>query len=176
MPSTSSTASRIIHAELLTPTRFAPFGAVLEAGENEGRLVNQGRARRIDGSRDLSHEAGTRPVVDLYRIEQSKLPFTITCFERHPLSCQIFTPMSCARFLVVVAPAEECGGPDFSRAVAFLGQGDQAVCYGRGIWHAPMVALEGPALMAMSMWEAGDDRDCEEFSLGVQQSLIVDVE
>ena len=173
MPTASNSTSRIIHAETLTAARFVPFGIVLEAGGETGRLVNQGRARRIEGARYLSHERATKPVLDLYQIAQSQLPFAVTCFERHPLSCQIFTPMVCARYLVVVTLPDETGRPDVSRAVAFLGHGAQAVCYGKGTWHAPMIALDEPALMTMLMWESGEAADCEEFSLGDELRLSI---
>lgn len=173
MSTSSSDASRIIQAEPLTAAGFAPFGTVLEAGDKAGRLVNQGRGQRIEGVRNLSHQEAMTPVVDLYRIDRSELPFSVSFFERHPLSSQIFTPMSCARYLVVVAPDGVDGNPDIFRAVAFLGHGAQAVCYRRGAWHAPMIALDEPALMTMLMWEAGDPWDCEEFSVGSQPGLIV---
>lgn len=173
MSNSSSAGSRILQAEPLTAAGFASFGTVLEAGDKPGRVVNQGRAQRIEGDRNLSHQEAMTPVVDLYRIDRSELPFSVSFFERHPLSSQIFTPMSCARYLVVVAPDDADGNPDISRAVAFLGRGMQAICYRRGTWHAPMVALDESALMTMLMWEAGDPWDCEEFSLGEQRSLIV---
>ena len=166
-------AHRALHAQPLSAEPFAPFGSVIEIGTRTGRPVNQGRAQRIDGTRALAHADGTTPVVDLYRVETSSLPFTVDCLERHPLSCQIFTPMRCARYLVIVAPADAAGKPDLARALAFAGAQDQAICYGAGVWHAPMIALDEIAIMTMTMWEAGDARDCEEFRLSADQGLVV---
>jgi ureidoglycolate lyase len=164
---------RIIRAEPLTAARFSAFGAVVEAGNQAGRLVNQGRARRLEGIRAFSHEQGTVPVVDLYQVDRSELPFKVSCFERHPLSDQVFTPIECARYLVIAAPENADGQPDLSRVSAFVGQPTQGICYRRGAWHAPMIALDTRALMSMLMWEAGDSRDCEEFWLDAGGDLIV---
>jgi ureidoglycolate lyase len=164
---------RTIRAQPLSADAFAPFGSVIEIASRTGRPVNQGRAQRIDGTRDLGHAAGTTPMVDLYRVETSKLPFTVDCLERHPLSCQIFTPMHCARYLVIVAPTGTDDKPDLSRALAFIGNQEQAISYGAGVWHAPMIALDDSAVMTMTMWEAGDARDCEEFWLPSDQGLVV---
>lgn len=165
----------IIRAEPLTTVRFAPFGTVADAGgANSGRSVNQGRARRVPGIDGLSHEsAAATPVLDFYRIAPSTLPFAVTCLERHPLSSQVFVPMTPASFMVVVA-AEDRGRPDLSRVMAFIGDGTQVVHYRPGTWHAPMVALGAPCLMTMLMWQTGDTRDCEEFSdfAGLELSVV----
>lgn len=163
----------MLHAQPLTADAFAPFGSVIAIGGRTGRPVNQGRAQRIDGTRDLAHAIDTKPVVDLYRVEASALPFKADCLERHPLSCQIFTPMHCARYLVIVAPTGTDDRPDLARALAFIGNPEQVVCYEAGVWHAPMIALDDIAVMTMTMWEAGDARDCEEFWLPADHALVV---
>jgi ureidoglycolate lyase len=174
MPDSSHPAPKVIRAEPLRAERFSPFGTVLEAGDQAGRLVNQGRARRLGGIRAFSPEQGTTPVMDLYQVDRSELPFKVSCFERHPLSDQVFTPMDCARYLVIVAVADANGQPDMSRVSAFVASREQGVCYRRGTWHAPMIALDEPALMTMLMWEAGDSRDCEEFWIDAGHDLVVE--
>jgi ureidoglycolate lyase len=164
---------RTIQAQPLSAEQFAPFGSIIEVSDKTGRLVNQGRAQRIGGTRDLAHATSTKPVVDLYRVGKSELPFKVDCLERHPLSCQIFTPMRCSRYLVIVAPADPAGKPDISHALAFIGAATQAICYGAGVWHAPMIALDDTAVMTMTMWEAGDARDCEEFWLAPEHGLTI---
>jgi ureidoglycolate lyase len=171
MPASSS---QFIRAEPLTAARFAAFGTVLEVGDKTGKLVNQGRARRLEGIRTFSHQPAMGPVVDLYQVDRSFLPFKVSCFERHPLSDQVFTPMACARYLVIVAPDDAIGQPDRSRVCAFVAGSTQGVCYRKGTWHAPMITLDAPALMTMLMWEAGDSRDCEEFWLDADRDLIVE--
>jgi ureidoglycolate lyase len=155
-----------IGAEPANVATFAPYGALLaiDSADDAGRPVNQGRARRHPGLRDLAHDAAaSRPVIDIYRIEPSTLPFSLVCLERHPLTAQVFAPLAAARLLVVVAP-DAGGRPDIARARAFVT--DRAIVHYRaGVWHAPLVALDAPARLAMLMWETGDARDCEEFVL-----------
>lgn len=99
--------------------------------------------------------------------------FPVTVLERHPYTAQTFIPLTAdptKRYLVVVAPslppspADERlpvpatpgrfrplpgrGLPDLSRLHAFVATGKQAVTYGAGTWHGPMVAL-GDAGTAM---------------------------
>ena len=127
-----------ICAARLTSEGFARFGTVVVAdGAGRGRSVNQGRARRIPGIDDLSHDpAAGKPVLDIYSIEPSQLPFTASCLERHPLSSQVFIPVACARFLVVIAASDAAGQPDLTQVLAFIGDGTQIVHYRKGVWHA----------------------------------------
>lgn len=100
----------------------------------------------------------------------SSLLLPIRILERHPFTTQTFIPLGAAdsrrryryRYLVVVAPSLPPGGPDDGGLLpvpgsgrgrrglpdvrglrAFVGSAGQAVTYGAGTWHAPMVALAG---------------------------------
>jgi ureidoglycolate lyase len=98
--------------------------------------------------------------------------FPVRILERHPYTTQTFTPLGQAgRYLVIVAPslppgladaglpvpsedsdATQSAGvslpgrgvPDVRRLRAFVATAGQAVTYGAGTWHAPMVALGKP--------------------------------
>jgi ureidoglycolate lyase len=147
----------------LTAEAFAPFGSLAALDTAGGRSVNQDRGRRIPGLSDLAHDsAAIRPVLDVYHLKPSPLPFAIACFERHVLTSQVFIPIRCARLLIAVAPDDANGQPDVARAHAFVAGGDTIIHYRAGVWHSPLVALDGPAVLSMVMWEAGDARDCEE--------------
>ncbi|KAM0333180.1 hypothetical protein ACHAQA_001840 [Verticillium albo-atrum] len=132
--------------------------------------------------------------------------FRVRVLERHPFTTQTFSPLapppSCA-YLVIVAPslapgpADEGlptptpaagqkttpgrGLPDLKGLRAFIATGRQAVTYGAGTWHAPMVAL-GPAGAAVdfvvTQFANGvADEDCQEavFGEGRDGSVVVQV-
>ena len=96
--------------------------------------------------------------------------FLIKILERHPYTTQTFIPLGLsakevaeARYLIIVAPSlppsqvDEAlpvpstsdgrpdlpgrGLPDLTRIRAFIADGSQAVTYGAGTWHAPMVVI-----------------------------------
>lgn len=90
--------------------------------------------------------------------------FDVAVLERHPFTTQTFSPLasSASAYLVVVAPSlppadgdrhlpvprdpdlPGRGLPDLSRLAAFVATSAQAVTYGAGTWHAPMVVLGEP--------------------------------
>ncbi|WYZ41800.1 hypothetical protein EsH8_V_000695 [Colletotrichum jinshuiense] len=116
--------------------------------------------------------------------------FRVTVLERHPFTTQTFVPFaasagaSSAAYLVIVAPtlptpspqtetlpAPQTGGkgrglPDLKGLKAFVAYPGQAVTYGAGTWHAPMVALgpQGTAIdFVVSQFASGVGlEDCQE--------------
>ncbi|KIW22633.1 uncharacterized protein PV07_10912 [Cladophialophora immunda] len=124
--------------------------------------------------------------------------FRVSILERHPYTTQTFSPLglsaasdSSTFFLVVVAPSlpssttavKSTGSetaianpPDLARLRAFLARGDQAVTYGPGTWHAPMVVLgqrRVDFLVTQFVNGVAED-DCQEVLLG-QNDIGIDL-
>lgn len=126
----------------------------------------------------------------------SERVFPVVVLERHPYTNQTFIPLTAdsrKRYLVIVAPtlppspADQklpvptkplAGGPqlpgrglpDITQLRAFIATSEQAVTYGTGTWHSPMVAL-GPAGTALDfvVIQFANNvaiEDCQEVSLG----------
>jgi ureidoglycolate lyase len=123
----------------------------------------------------------------------------IKMLERHPFTTQTFVPLSSSedattttRYLVVVAPSLAPGAlddglpvptgteaaalglpgrglPDLSRLRAFVATGRQAVTYGAGTWHAPMIALVRPDtaidFVVVQFANGTAVEDCQEVAL-----------
>lgn len=129
--------------------------------------------------------------------------FEVNILERHPYTTQTFTPLSASaskaadgqhRYLVIVAPnlqtatvphsqrAESSvrSPPDLSGLKAFIATTDQAITYGAGTWHAPMVALglAGSALdFVVTQFKNGvGNDDCQMVSFGTSTEGTVCVE
>ena len=144
-----------LRVQNLTPAAYAPYGEVLSAPSVPGReyfdcsLANA----RADAWPSLS-------VVLKLPIE--RLPIEADLFERHEFSSQTFVPLDVSRWLIVVCPHASSGGPDVSRAVAFLAGPDQGITYGMNVWHHGLTVLDRPARFAVFMWRNGSAGD-EEF-------------
>jgi ureidoglycolate lyase len=127
-------------ATALTREAFAPFGQVIAADEAARHYpINGGTTERYHdlANVDVSAEGG-RALISIFRAQPRTLPFAVTMLERHPLGSQAFVPLTRLPYLVVVAPAE-----DVTAMRAFLVTGGIGVSYARGIWHHPLLALEG---------------------------------
>jgi len=132
--------------------------------------------------------------------------FPVEILERHPYTSQTFIPLGLsraqqheARYLVIVAPslppspADEAlpvpaptntrghlpgrGLPDLSRLRAFMAMGSQAVTYGPGTWHAPMVVVgKRPVDFVVVQFANGVGiEDCQEAELSKQKGRGISV-
>jgi ureidoglycolate lyase len=145
---------RII-ATPLTTEAFAPFGDVLTAPAEFGRVYFDAGLRTT--------RPGARPSLSVAHVGPlAVLPLEAKVMERHEFSSQSFLPLDIGRWLVVVAPPGAGGGPDPARAVAFLAGPGQGVTYHAGTWHHPLTVLDRPARLAVFMWRDGTSTD-EEF-------------
>ncbi|MFW5681159.1 MAG: ureidoglycolate lyase [Pseudomonadota bacterium] len=144
-----------IRVEPLTVEAFRPFGDVLEPPAGAGRVYFDTSLR--------NDRPNVGPSLSLSRVEAAKnLPLTAVQMERHPASSQSFVPLAPIPFLVLVAPHAAGGGPDMTRARAFVAEGGVGVTYGADVWHHPLTVLEAPAGFAVFMWRDGSPGD-EEF-------------
>ncbi|KAJ5306700.1 hypothetical protein PENANT_c003G00168 [Penicillium antarcticum] len=123
--------------------------------------------------------------------------FDVRILERHPFTNQTFIPVDLSShekvgeegedeplFLVVVAPTlkgktatakNEAGEvvtirdpPDLENVKAFVARGGQAVTYGVGTWHAPMVVLGKRRVdfVVVQFVNGVGDEDCQEAAFG----------
>lgn len=161
----------LLKAVPLTAAAFAPFGEVIEVGGRIPRLINDGTCERYDDLApvDVSADAG-RPLINVFKAEPRKLPFTVRSLERHPLSSQAFYPLDGTPFLVVVAHPGE--GPWAQRIRAFRATGDQGVSYRRNTWHHGLLAV-GRTSRFLVIDRGGPGQNCDEIS--IDPPIIVDL-
>ncbi|WP_425046923.1 ureidoglycolate lyase [Primorskyibacter sp. S87] len=146
-----------IKIQPLTAEAFAPFGDLLEVGDEPDKIINQGMCGRYHDLAELDFADG-RAGISLFKGKPRSLPMTLELVERHPEGSQAFLPMSEEPFLVVVAP-DVNGTP--GQPVAFLTQPGQGVNYHRGVWHGVLAPLSNPGLFAV-VDRIGDGDNLEE--------------
>jgi ureidoglycolate lyase len=141
--------------EPLTAAAFHEFGNVGEMPRAPGRA---------DFSTDLrSERAAAQPSLSVVRVEALRqFPLTVTQLERHEFSSQTFLPLDVSRWLLIVCPHSQIGGPDLRAARAFLAGPADIVTYRMNTWHHPLTVLDRPASFCVLMWRDGSALD-EEF-------------
>lgn len=134
--------------------------------------------------------------------------FDVCILERHPYTTQTFIPLNVAEhwpqqrqsneagdslYLVIVAPSRMgetstantsegtvtvTNPPDLSKIEAFVAQRGQAVTYGAGTWHAPMVVMGQRRVdFAVVQFANGvGDEDCQEVEFGKGIEVEIKIE
>ena len=148
-----------IRALPITPERFAPYGDVIHASADSKAAMNDARFERFSRLAEVDAE-GRHASISIARCKMpTSLPYRFDLIERHPLGSQAFIPLSHFKFFVVVAPAAESAEPEDLRA--FVTNGSQGVNYHKGVWHMPMIALDGGQEFLIVDCGA-DGENCEE--------------
>lgn len=165
-----------IVARPLTPDAYAPYGEVIAASPRgePGKPANQGTARRYDRVASIENlrPSGATLNVSVFRCAPRQAsPLRVELLEKHPGSTQVFIPMNARRYLVVVARGD--ARPDLSTLAAFVASGAQGISYFPGVWHHPMIALDGSIDFTCLVWEDGSEGDCVEVSLSEAERPLV---
>ena len=158
--------------------------------------ANQGTALKaspaspwVDTYDKSSSHATHKPTISMFTCfpreliqekERRSLVFPVNILERHPYTTQTFVPMGLSpvdqstKYLVIVAPSKQPtedlphrGPPDLANVRAFVACGQQAVTYGAGVWHAPMVVLGEKRIdfVVVQSTNGVPEDDCQEVAI-----------
>lgn len=134
---------------------------------DKDRNANQGTAIKINQVSDITYGGPNKsitPNINFFRCFTqphlkrcfsneilNDVTHTVKLLEQHPLSSQTFIPLGGPineySYLVIVAlpnkqeSNEEKNVPDITTLKSFLCKGNQAITYGKGVWHAPMIVV-----------------------------------
>ncbi|KAM0254711.1 hypothetical protein ACHAQJ_006492 [Trichoderma viride] len=149
------------HASSLPPNAFSA---------NQGSAIQYRNVSRLKNLYDQAPSGKGEPIMSIFvcaargGAESSSTGaniYRVRHLERHPFTAQTFTPIksTASTYLVIVAPSlppspedqalpvpagdglPGRGFPDLRRLRAFIATNSQAVTYGAGTWHSPMVVL-----------------------------------
>ncbi|MBL1430747.1 MAG: ureidoglycolate lyase [Robiginitomaculum sp.] len=149
-----------LNIEPLTAKEFAIFGQVIEIGDNDPILINDGNAKRYNTAADLQFTDG-KAVVSIFRSQPLARPIVLRKMECHDLGTQAFIPLNNRPWLVVVAAKGEFAPANMR---AFLAQANQGVNFAAGTWHHFSLAL-GEVSDFLVIDRQGKSADCREIAL-----------
>ena len=162
--------NRSLVPQPLEEKAFEEFGNVIDASIQKALLINDGNTERFNDLAELAlNRGGGKPSVNIFRSKPVCLPFLIKSFERHPLSSQLFFPLSEQPYLVVVAPQ---GDFVSSKIKAFMASPNQGVNYHPGTWHHYNLALnEVSDFLVIDM--VIDKENCDEIEIEEGEQVII---
>jgi len=165
-------AAQNLAAQPLTREAFSPFGDVIEMHGATHFSINAGAIERFHdlATVDVGVEEQGRPLISIARCNNpSALPYELPFVERHPLGSQAFIPLDDAPLVVVVAPPGE--QVDSAHLRAFVTNGRQGINYRRGVWHIPLISLEG-GQQFLIVDRGGPGKNCDEFHFQGEQIIV----
>tara|TARA_A100001035_G_scaffold276043_1_gene270372 strand:+ start:252 stop:818 length:567 start_codon:yes stop_codon:yes gene_type:complete len=161
---------RSIVPQPLEKKAFEEFGNIIDTSMQNALLINDGNTERYNDLAELAlNRDGGKPSINIFRSKPASLPFLIRSFERHPLSSQLFFPLSKQPYLVVVAPKGDFAS---SKIKAFLASPNQGVNFFPGTWHHYNLALnEISDFLVIDM--IVDKKNCDEVEIKKGEQVII---
>ncbi|GGK55056.1 ureidoglycolate lyase [Amphritea balenae] len=130
---------QILRPEPLTAEAFAPYGDVIETGDRDFFMINNGSTKRFHRLGEvILGKPDDRAIISIFRAQGLTIPLRIKLLERHPFGSQAFIPMKQNPFLLLVAEPGDV--PDQTAIRAFITDGTQGVNYHPGVWHHPVLS------------------------------------
>lgn len=142
----------------LTTADFAPYGDVIELGDEPSFMINNDMCGRHHDLAKLDFGEGSASI-GLADAQPYTLPLDVQMMERHPLGSQTFVPLTSRPFLVLVAH-DDNGQP--ANPQAFMSNGKQGVNYHRNVWHGVLCPI-GQAQVFMIVDRVGEGNNLEEW-------------
>lgn len=187
----------MINCEPVSIENFKSYGSIISPDEEVRNLkdsdknANQGTAIKLLQLSQIvnSKNDNSVPNWNLFRcfpqehlklnVNKNSFKHNVKILEKHPNSSQTFVPMGrsdnkFAYLIIVALPDPKLDKPDLTTAKAFLCKGNQAVTYGAGIWHAPMIVVgeENYLDFAVLIYETLDPNnpqlDCVEEQVDIE--------
>jgi len=157
---------------------YVRYGDVFDASCSNAAEANQGTARRLNwlGSLINQRPSAKLNVCVFHSQPRQVIPhFEIKLLERHLYSTQIFIPMTVPhRYLVIVALNDpNTDGPDLNTIYCFEAARGQGISYHPGIWHHPMIALDGQSDFTCLVYEDGSADDCHVVDIKPSLRVVV---
>ena len=155
----------------LTRENFSDFGDVIEMDNHQDiREINYGMTQRYHdlANLDLLSNNG-RPLFSIFKSKPVALPFNVEVFERHPLSSQLFYPLTNQPFLVLVAKSQ--AKPMASDLKLFITNGHQGINYNKNIWHHYLLTLNQSTDFIV-VDRGGLEENCD--SVFFDNSIVID--
>ncbi|MGY9046525.1 hypothetical protein P775_23410 [Puniceibacterium antarcticum] len=148
---------RVLAANWITETEFAPFGTVLRHPGGAGRHY-------LDASiKDMLAQVSPRLWIN--HLSTNSQDIQLEQIERHPHSAQSFLPMASVTLLTAVCPTLGDGRPDIGALQIFLLPPGTGIMYRRGTWHHGLISLDGACDVAVLMGQCEGGQDTELHSL-----------
>lgn len=138
-----------VKAEPITISNFKQFGQIISANDQLDNAIdaNYGTALKIRNVTNIinNYPTASSTAVSVFRSSPTKTS-TFKVLERHPYTTQSFIPMGqplIRSYLIIVALSDlSTTLPIPSSIKAFTVNGNQAVTYSPGTWHAPMIVID----------------------------------
>ena len=100
--------------------------------------------------------------LNIFNAKKRIFPLNIDMLEMHPLSSQVFLPMSKIDFIAVVTPIDT--KPDLNKIECFKISNGDGINFKSGVWHFPLISTQDAQFITIDKKDAKKNIEIYKFT------------
>jgi len=157
----------------ITKDNFALYGDVITIKNKSSEVINNNTTQSffdLANIEILGEDNNAR--LNIFNAKKRIFPLNIDMLEMHPLSSQVFLPMSAIDFITLVTPIDI--KPDINKIECFKISNGDGINFKSGVWHFPLISIQDAKFITIDKKNA--EKNIEIYQFTENEKFILDYE
>lgn len=147
----------------ITKDNFSLFGDFITTRNKISENINKNTTQSFFDLANIEILGENNDVrLNIFNTKKRIFPLNIDMLEMHPLSSQVFLPMSKTDFIVLVAPIDI--KPDLNKIECFKITNGDGVNFKSGVWHFPLISTKDTQFITIDKKDAKKNIEIYRFT------------
>ena len=137
----------------ITKDNFALYGDVITIKDKSSEVINNNTTQSffdLANIEILGEDNNAR--LNIFNAKKRIFPLNIDMLEMHPLSSQVFLPMSATDFITLVTPKDI--KPNLNKLECFKISNGDGINFKPGVWHFPLISIQDAKFITIDKKDA----------------------
>ena len=152
-----------IYFKEITKENFSLYGDLITTKNKISEDINKNTTQSffdLANIEILGEDNNAR--LNIFNTKKRIFPLNIDMLEMHPLSSQVFLPLSKTDFIVLVAPTDI--RPDLDKLEYFKISNGDGINFKSGIWHFPLISIQDARFITIDKKDAKKNIEIYKFT------------
>ena len=143
----------ILDIKNITNDNFSLYGDLITIKNKSSESINNNTTQSffdLANIEILGEDNNVR--LNIFRAKKRFFPLKIDMLEMHPLSSQVFLPISKSDFIVLVAPINS--KPDLDKIECFKVSNGDGINFKSCVWHFPLISIKDTKFITIDKKDA----------------------
>ena len=163
----------VLNIKKITKDNFSLYGDLISIRNKISEDINKNTTQSFFDLANIKIIGEDKnPRLNIFSAKKRSFPLVIDMLEMHPLSSQVFLPMSKSDFLVLVAPIDI--KPNLNKIQCFKVLNGDGVNFKCKVWHFPLISIHDANFITIDKKDA--KKNTEIFKFTDEKKFILNYE
>ena len=163
----------ILDIQKITKENFSKYGDLITIRNKTSENINNNTTQSFFDLANIEILGdNTNSRLNIFSAKKRIFPLDIDMLEMHPLSSQVFLPMSKADFIVLVTPVNI--KPDLNKIECFKVSNGDGINFKTSIWHFPLISIQDAKFITIDKKDA--QKNIEIYKFAKNEKFILNYE